>query len=109
MTIELQRTLVKSPPEVWEEIASEPGLGRWLDDVEVRRTDAPNRIEWATRGATGMIELEPSGWGTKVRAQARTGGGTGFWDRFRVADGADVERRLEELLDHLGSSTLTSG
>jgi hypothetical protein len=107
MTIELERTLVKSPPEVWEELSSAPGLGRWLDDVEVREADAPNRIEWAAPGARGTIELEPSGWGTRVRAHAKTG--TGFWDRFRDADGADVERQLEQLLDYLGSSTLTSG
>jgi hypothetical protein len=108
MTVELERTLVKSPPEVWEELASEPGLSRWLDEVEVREAHPPNRIEWAAQGMSGKIELEPSGWGTRVRAQARTGG-TGFWDRFRVADDAEVERRLEQLLDHLGSSTLTSG
>jgi hypothetical protein len=108
MTIELERTLVKSPPELWEELASDPGLGRWLDEVEVRDMRAPNRIEWTARGARGTIELEPSGWGTRVRAHAETGG-TGFWDRFRETDNADVERRLERLLDHLGSSTLTSG
>jgi uncharacterized protein YndB with AHSA1/START domain len=108
MTIELERTLVKSPPEVWEELASDPGLSRWLDDVQVRHADAPNRIEWAARGAKGMIELEPSGWGTKVRAQAHTAA-PGFWDRFRVVDSAEVERRLESLMDHLGASTLTSG
>jgi hypothetical protein len=107
MTIELERTLVKSPPEVWEELASEPGLGRWLDEVEVRESHAPNRIEWAVRGAQGTIVLEPSGWGTRVRAHAQAGG-SGFLDRFRVSDVADVERRLEQLLDHLGSSTLTS-
>jgi hypothetical protein len=108
MTIELERTLVKSPPELWEELASEPGLGRWLDEVEVREAHAPNRIEWAARGARGTIELEPSGWGTRVRAHAQTGASS-FWDRFRVVDDAEVERRLEQLLDHLGSSTLTSG
>jgi hypothetical protein len=108
MTIELERTLVKSPPEVWEELASEPGLGRWLDEVEVRAAHAPSRIDWAARGAKGTIVLEPSGWGTRVRAHAQAGG-SGFLDRFRVTDVADVERRLEQLLDHLGSSTLTSG
>ena len=107
MTIELVRTLVKSPPEVWEELASEPGLGRWLDEVEVREAHAPSRIEWAARGARGTIVLEPSGWGTRVRANAHAGS-TGFLDRIRGSDDADVERRLEQLLDHLGSSTLTS-
>jgi hypothetical protein len=107
MTIELERTLVKSPPEVWEELASEPGLGRWLDEVEVREAHAPNRIEWAVRGARGTIVLEPSGWGTRVRAHAETST-PGFLDRFRVSDVAEVERRLEQLLDHLGASTLTS-
>jgi hypothetical protein len=108
MTIQLERTLVKSPPEVWEELATDPGLGRWLDDVEVHEAHAPNRLEWASRGARGTIELEPSGWGTRVRAHAQTGG-TGFWDRFRVPDDSEVERQLEQLFDHLGSSTLTSG
>jgi hypothetical protein len=108
MAIDLERTLVKSPPEVWEELSANAGLGRWLDGVEVRESQAPNRIEWAARGMSGCIELEASGWGTRVRAQAHNGG-TGFWDRFRMADGAQVERQLEQLLDDLGSSTLTSG
>jgi hypothetical protein len=108
MAIELERTLVKSPPEVWEELSAEAGLSRWLDKVEVRECHAPSRIEWASSGMSGRIELEPSGWGTRVRARAEQGG-TSFWDRFRVPDGALVERQLEQLLDDLGSSTLTSG
>jgi hypothetical protein len=41
-----------------------------------------------------VIELEASGWGTKVRA---------------VASGDGVEPKLTELLDDLGASSLTSG
>ena len=109
MTIELERTLVKSPPELWEElIAAESGLDRWLDGVQVYRADPPSRLEWQIRGARGTIELEPSGWGTRVRAHAETGG-TGFWERLRASDVIEVERRLEQLLDDLGSSSLQAG
>ena len=55
-----------------------------------------------------MIELEPSGWGTKVRAQAQTSAGT-FWDRLRARDDGSLEQGLEALLDDLGSSSLKTG
>ena len=32
-TFEVERTLVKSPPELWDELCCEPGLARWLGDV----------------------------------------------------------------------------
>jgi hypothetical protein len=94
--VELERTLVKSAPELWEELATEPGLRRWLGEVQVSATDPPHRLEWDSDVASGVIELEVSGWGTKVRASAEDGG-------------AEMERRLEELLDDLGASSLTSG
>ena len=31
--VEVERTLVKSPPELWTEIGTEEALGRWLGDV----------------------------------------------------------------------------
>jgi len=109
MTIELERTLVKSPPELWEElVAAEAGLGRWLDEVELHKVEPPSRLEWVTRSARGTIELEPSGWGTRVRAHAVTAS-SGFWERFRLVDDAEVEERLEQLLDDLGSSSLQAG
>jgi hypothetical protein len=92
--VELERTLVKSAPELWEELASEPGLRRWLGDVSVSAADPPHRLEWGSEVASGVIELEASGWGTKVRA---------------VASGDGVEPKLTELLDDLGASSLTSG
>jgi hypothetical protein len=106
-TIELERTLVKSPPELWEELASAEALGQWLTEVSVSSLDPPSRIEWNARGARGVIELEASGWGTRVRAQAETGSGGGFWGRFKAPDDqSQLERELEALLDGLGSSTL---
>jgi hypothetical protein len=102
-TISLERTLVKSPPELWEELSQ---LEQWLGEVEIMRQEPPSHLTWSARGAHGTIDLEPSGWGTKVRASAKTGGG-GLFERFRVADDAQaIERRLTELLDHLGSSSL---
>ena len=101
-TINLERTLVKSPPELWEELSD---IERWLGEVEVSQREPPSRLTWSGRGAHGTIELEPSGWGTKVRARAETGGG--LFDRFRGGDETPgFERRLNDLLDHLGSSSL---
>jgi hypothetical protein len=107
-TIELERTLVKSPPELWDEIASQEALARWLPDVRVSALDPPSRIEWNADGVRGVIELEASGWGTRIRAQAVTGDApSGFWERFKgPREDRDLERELEALLDGLGSSTL---
>jgi hypothetical protein len=107
-TIELERTLVKSPPELWEEIASEEALRQWLGEVRVSALEPPSRIEWNAEGVRGVIELEASGWGTRVRAQAVTDRRDGgFWERFKAPpDDGRIERELEALLDGLGSSTL---
>jgi hypothetical protein len=107
-TVELERKVVKSPPELWDELASEHGLRRWLGQVEVRATDSGRRLEWNGGGASGAIELEASGWGTRVRARAFPE--QAAWDRLlgRRPD-AEIEERLSALLDHLGASSLTSG
>jgi uncharacterized protein YndB with AHSA1/START domain len=106
-TIELERTLVKSPPELWDEIASKEALGRWLGDVSVSAVDPPSRIEWNVEGAHGVIELEASGWGTRIRAKIQTAAAGGFWERFKAPrDTGELERELEALLDGLGTSTL---
>jgi hypothetical protein len=95
-TVELERTLVKSPPELWEELAAPAGLRRWLGEVRVLAAEPPHRLEWDSDVAQGVIELEASGWGTTVRALAEAG-----------APG--VEEQLTGLLDDLGSSSLTGG
>jgi len=95
-TVEVERMLVKSPPELWEELAAPDCLRRWLGDVRVRAADPPHRLEWDNDVAAGVIELEASGWGTKVRALVEAG-----------APG--VEEQLTDLLDDLGSSSLTGG
>lgn len=105
-TIEVERTLVKSPPELWDELASDAALGRWLGAVRVNATNPPHRLEWDSDVARGVIELEASGWGTKVRAQGRPSAPSA-WERLR--EGHELERCLRQLLDDLGSSSLTTG
>ena len=52
-----------------------------------------------------LIELEPSGWGTKIRAMARAKGVP--WERVNA--NRELERSLVDLLDHLGASSLQRG
>ena len=100
--------MVKSAPELWDELVSEASLTRWLGEVRVSVADPPNRLEWNAQGASGVIELESSGWGTKVRALATTDAPTG-WLRWLAPAPEDFEKRLSALLDDLGSSSLTGG
>jgi hypothetical protein len=74
VTSEVQRTLVKSPPELWAELSDPTTLARHLGELgEIRivRTEQDRAVDWeagATDGAqaSGRVEIEPSGWGTRV-------------------------------------------
>jgi hypothetical protein len=105
-SVEVERTLVKSPPELWDEVGSEQALSRWLGQVRVSAESPPHRLEWESDVARGLIELESSGWGTKVRARAETTRGLAW---RRMHRGYELEGSLKKLLDDLGSSSLTSG
>jgi hypothetical protein len=66
---EVQRTLVKSPPELWAELSDAASLARHLGefgDVRIVHTEPETTIEWAADSITGTISIKPSGWGTKV-------------------------------------------
>jgi hypothetical protein len=66
---EVQRTLVKSPPELWAELSDPAALARHLGELgEIRivRTEAERTVEWAAENTTGVVSIKPSGWGTKV-------------------------------------------
>lgn len=99
--VELERTLVKSPPELWNEIVG-GGLSRCLGEVQVKDATAPARLEWTRGDAAGVVELTASGWGTRVRAEATVRGLP--WDRVQARQKVTVE--LRELLDHLASKSL---
>ncbi len=69
VTAEAQRTLVKSPPELWSQL-SDPGaladhLGE-LGEIRIVRADPEEVVEWEAPDAHGRVELKPSGWGTTV-------------------------------------------
>jgi hypothetical protein len=66
---EVQRTLVKSPPELWAELSDPTALARHLGElgeIRILRTEPESTIEWAAENTTGTVSIKPSGWGTKV-------------------------------------------
>ncbi len=68
-----QRTLVKSPPELWAEVSDPGALTRHLGELgEIRivRTDPETTVAWEGDRVRGTVELEASGWGTKVTLTA---------------------------------------
>ena len=109
--VEVSRTLVKSPPELWAELEGER-LAEALGQASVTATDPGRALEWTSEGARGTATLEPSSWGTKVTLTAEVEDQVaqlGFWARVRGHEPppprhAEIERRLEALLDDLGSA-----
>jgi hypothetical protein len=69
-----QRTLVKSPPELWAEVSDPGALAGHLGafgDIRITRLDPESTVAWEGDRARGTVELEPSGWGTRVTLTAR--------------------------------------
>jgi hypothetical protein len=67
---EVQRTLVKSPPELWAEISDPDSLAKHLGDfgeIRITRVDPEQRVEWQAGDTSGSVVIRPSGWGTKVK------------------------------------------
>src|SRR5258705_180498 len=68
-----QRTLVKSPPELWAEISDLGALARHLGEfgeIRITRLEPETTVAWEGDRASGTVQLEPSGWGTKVTLTA---------------------------------------
>jgi hypothetical protein len=69
VSTEVQRTLVKSPPELWTELSNPETLARHLGDfgeIRITKTEPETKIEWEAEQASGVVQLKQSGWGTKV-------------------------------------------
>jgi hypothetical protein len=67
---QVERTLVKSPPELWAEL-SDPGalvrhLGELSGEISITEVEHETTIVWEGERACGRVQLEPSGWGTRV-------------------------------------------
>src|SRR5881409_714126 len=68
-----QRTLVKSPPELWSELSDPDGLARRLGtfgEIRITRLEPEATVAWEGDGARGTVRLEPAGWGTRVTLTA---------------------------------------
>ena len=98
-----ERTLIQSPPELWELVDDDELMRRWsaelLGDpdaeIEVTRRSPEEALEWGPAGdggATIELLLAEKGFGTNVTIEARGPGGS----EPAAAD-------LEELLDELSS------
>jgi hypothetical protein len=76
------RTLVKSPPEVWEQL-DHPGRMQGLmcalvghaTDVSVYEREEESKLAWKAASDEGRIEVElaEKGWGTNVSVSAENG------------------------------------
>lgn len=108
-TVEVSRTLVKSPPELWADL--EGGrLSAAVGEVTLRPEEQERRLAWEGDGVRGTAVLEPSGWGTQVTLTAETEevvAELGLWARMRgetppPSRHEDLEIRLTALLDDLG-------
>jgi hypothetical protein len=68
------RTLVKSPPELWAECSDPAGLARHLGqfgEIRITRLEPETAVAWEGESVSGTVRLEPSGWGTRVMLTAR--------------------------------------
>jgi hypothetical protein len=72
-----QRTLVKSPPELWAEVSDVEALAGHLGafgEIRITRLEPETTVAWEGDRARGTVELEPAGWGTKVTLTALIAG-----------------------------------
>ena len=73
--LEVKRTLVKSGPELWAEVADGAAMGRHLGpfgSVRITHAEPERLVEWEGYRARGAVRLEPSGFGTRVSLAAQT-------------------------------------
>ena len=71
--LSVKRTLVKSPPELWSELSEVDSLARHLGElgeIKIRRLEPEHTVAWEGDKARGTVQIEASGWGTKVTLTA---------------------------------------
>jgi hypothetical protein len=126
-TVEVSRTLVKSPPELWGDLAGER-LKETVGAEQVKASEDERLLVWEGESSRGTATLEPTGWGTKVILRAEVEetvsqlepqvAQLGLWARMRGVKppppapepeptswtAAQLEQAFEQLLDDLGSA-----
>jgi hypothetical protein len=68
-----KRTLVKSPPELWEELSEVEGLTKHFGafgEIKITKLEPEHTVAWEGERGSGTVSIEPSGWGTKVTLHA---------------------------------------
>jgi hypothetical protein len=126
-SVEVSRTLVKSPPELWSELQGDRLKEAVGAEASITPSEDERLLAWECEDARGTASLEPSGWGTKVILRAEVEeevrelesevARLGLWARMRgirppVPPPPDLgpprherlERAFEQLLDELGSA-----
>ncbi len=71
--LSVKRTLVKSPPELWSELSEVGSLARHLGElgeIKISRLEPEHTVAWEGDKASGTVQIEASGWGTKVTLTA---------------------------------------
>jgi hypothetical protein len=71
--LQAQRRLVKSPPELWAEIADEDVLRHHLAPfgaIRITRREPESTVAWEGERASGTVSLDAAGWGTRVTVTA---------------------------------------
>lgn len=88
--IQAERRIVKSPPELWAELSELESLARHLGEfgeIRITRLEPETTVAWEGDEVSGTVELEASGWGTKVRLTVATAEEA----RPPAGEGADVD------------------
>ena len=70
VSTEVQRTLVKSPPELWAELSDAEALSRHLGqlgEIRITRLEPESEVAWEAARASGSVQIKPSAWGTRVK------------------------------------------
>ena len=73
ISAQVQRTLVKSPPELWAELSDPASLARHLGElgeIRITRVEPEHKVEWTADHASGSVLIKPSAWGTRVTLTA---------------------------------------
>lgn len=89
----VNRTLVKSPPELWSELSEVESLARHLGEfgeIAISRLEPEHTVAWEGEHARGTVQLEASGWGTKVTLSAQLPGAAPAADAPASGESAEV-------------------